>query len=254
MRAVRCDVCGAKAMIAAAKCPTCGHLFELRDGFGELLPLAYCSGCASYYPESVGSCKWCGTKPERAPIDPRIWRGAGVALVGLIGVVWLLRNGSAHDTPQAQTKPLPAASAALDTDSTTARLVAATTDSLASLPIVMADTAARDTVARAPATKAAVPASVPPKMEASPIASTSAKSVAAVSPPARRSPRWVRTVSRHWVVVRANASRDSRIVASIGPKSRVELGESRGEWRRIRTKGIAGWVEPRSSFELAAAR
>jgi hypothetical protein len=38
MRAVRCDVCGAKAMTAAAQRPTCGHALELRffvDEFPE---------------------------------------------------------------------------------------------------------------------------------------------------------------------------------------------------------------------------
>jgi SH3-like domain-containing protein len=72
--------------------------------------------------------------------------------------------------------------------------------------------------------------------------------------PSHRSSRWVRSYSRHWVVIRADASSHSRIVASIGPNSRVELGESRGSWRRIRAKGISGWVEPRSSFEVVAAR
>jgi hypothetical protein len=28
----------------------------------------------------------------------------------------------------------------------------------------------------------------------------------------------------------------------------VQLGESRGTWRRIKARGVAGWVEPRSSF------
>jgi SH3-like domain-containing protein len=51
--------------------------------------------------------------------------------------------------------------------------------------------------------------------------------------------------------VRADASKTSRIVASIGPGSRVQLGEMRDSWRRIRARGIAGWVEPRSSFTVA---
>jgi SH3-like domain-containing protein len=51
--------------------------------------------------------------------------------------------------------------------------------------------------------------------------------------------------------VRADASRGSRIIASIGPDSRVQLGESRGGWRRIKARGIAGWVESGSSFTAA---
>jgi SH3-like domain-containing protein len=77
----------------------------------------------------------------------------------------------------------------------------------------------------------------------------------AVAPTARRtSSRWVRSVSRDWVVIRRNASKSSKIVASIGPNSRVELGESRGNWRRLRAKGVDGWVEPRNLFEVARAR
>ena len=80
-------------MMAAAKCPSCGHLFELRDGFGELLPLAYCSSCDSYYPEKLGECKWCGTKPEHPPITPLIWKAAGAtALVVMVGSAFVLRN------------------------------------------------------------------------------------------------------------------------------------------------------------------
>src|SRR5262249_44268342 len=67
MRSVRCDVCGTKALMAASQCPKCAHLFELRDGFGELLPLSYCDSCDSHYPASLGSCKWCGTKPAPPP-------------------------------------------------------------------------------------------------------------------------------------------------------------------------------------------
>jgi uncharacterized protein YgiM (DUF1202 family) len=84
-----------------------------------------------------------------------------------------------------------------------------------------------------------------------PVASTTTKARPAVKRPVSR---WVRSVSRHWVIVRSGASKQSRIIASIWPNSRVELGESRGDWRRIRARGINGWVEPRSSFEVVASR
>jgi SH3-like domain-containing protein len=57
----------------------------------------------------------------------------------------------------------------------------------------------------------------------------------------------MRATVRNWVIVRAAASRSSRVVASIGPDTRVQLGEARGDWMRIRMKGITGWVE-RSRF------
>jgi SH3-like domain-containing protein len=58
----------------------------------------------------------------------------------------------------------------------------------------------------------------------------------------------VSSISRHWVLVRADASRSARVVASIGPNTRVQLGETRGEWRRIRARGLSGWVEHAAFF------
>ena len=93
MRSVRCDVCGTKALMAASTCPKCGHGFEVRDGFGELLPLSHCATCDSYYPQSVGACRWCGTKPERTPIGPLIWKGFGVlTFVSLAIGAWLVHD------------------------------------------------------------------------------------------------------------------------------------------------------------------
>jgi hypothetical protein len=81
--------------MAASKCPKCRNPIEIRDGFGALLKLAHCASCDSYYPEAVGSCKWCGTRPERAPITPLIWKSFGVlAFVAMAWGAWLV-----HDDP-----------------------------------------------------------------------------------------------------------------------------------------------------------
>jgi len=61
----------------------------------------------------------------------------------------------------------------------------------------------------------------------------------------------VTSVARNWAVVRSNPTRQSRIIASIGPNTRVQLGETRGEWRRIRAKGLSGWVEHRTLIATA---
>ena len=269
MRAVRCDVCGAKAMIAAAKCPSCGHLFELRDGFGELLPLSYCSSCSSYYPESAGSCRWCGTQPHRPPIDAKIWRGVGIGAAAIIAGVWVIQNAASKSAPLPRPKTVPAEAKAkappttpLDTDIAMARAVAEANDSISSrattetLPPAIAP--ASPAPIAAPKTETDPPPTIDPVASTRPLTKP-ASTVASVATKAattskRVKARWVRSVSRHWVIVRSGASKQSRIVASIGPNSRVELGESRGDWRRIRAKGINGWVEPRSSFEVVAAR
>jgi hypothetical protein len=103
------------------------------------------------------------------------------------------------------------------------------------------------TLARAPARATNRPATKPaPKVAAAKAATkTPGKSRARVV--------WVNTVARNWVVVRAGASRSARVIASIGPNTRVQLGESKGGWRRIRAKGLAGWVEHRSFFASAGA-
>jgi hypothetical protein len=244
MRSVRCDLCGTKALTAASQCPKCGHLFKVRDGFGALLPLAYCSTCDSYYPESVGSCRWCGTQPERAPIAPYVWRCVGVAaLVVVAAGAWLMRDARPKHTSQARvTAPVTSDSIAISADTHSVSTAMASTDSVRSpenATVVSSDTMAPTVASRAEAS--AQPPEAQPK-QAPAVASTA-------PPPSPSSPAgWVSFTAKGWVIVRAEASKSSRIVASIGPNSRVQLGESRGEWRRIRARGIVGWVQPASYF------
>lgn len=357
MRSVRCDACGTRALMAASKCPKCGHEIEVRDGFGEMLPLAHCSTCDSFYPSKLGACRWCGTKPERAPIGPFVWKGVGVAtFVAMAWGAWLVHDDPPVEVSQARLaavlKPdtsagsldssLAAAatgdSIPLDSvatfDSTTvvasdstiqsvASVVAAISDSMAQSPSTAVDSApvvvepvaqtapppepearpvrepvttrdlprartsiasdekgvvsaksrparsttrtlarapertAARTPARTPSTKPAPrvtpPAKAPPKAVAKAPSRAVAKAPAptvAKGPVRPRATRvvWVNSVARNWVVVRASADRSARVIASIGPNTRVQLGEARGGWRRIRAKGLAGWVEHRSFF------
>lgn len=327
MRSVRCDVCGTKALVAASKCPKCGHAFEVRDGFGELLPLAHCNSCDSYYPEHLGSCRWCGTKPERSPIGPLgpyLWKGVGILTFASLAIgAWLAKNSNPSPTDKpaprtfvADTLPTnqPKAESfgrkiALAQPGTAARVAATdsapvavfadsardTTASVAftdssqapSTPVVATETVAiqsagtvaqpdsapveraseknpRPVPARAPeraaprkTTRSAPRATVtsPPRATVGSRARAIAKAPprTAAKPPVRSSAgrgsikgnRWVTSVARNWAVVRSNPTRQSRIVAAIGPNTRVQLGETRGEWRRIRAKGLAGWVEHR---------
>jgi hypothetical protein len=281
MRSLRCDACGAKALMAASKCPKCGHGFEVRDGSGELLPLAHCSTCDSYYPLRQGSCRWCATKPERAPVALHVWKGVGVAGLGVLAVVaWLVRDGAPpswgsparlydpiltieQTRPQSTARPRDpapatpsiartdtaygtyAADAATPVNPTTVAVAASTTPDPAGVLAQHDSSAMLDTAT--PPTRSAA--------KSTPARSTAAKSAPARSAARSASPKaaprstkravWVSSVARDWVVVRADANRKARIIASIGPGTRVQLGELRGSWRRLKVQGIAGWVEHR---------
>lgn len=229
MRSVRCDVCGTKALIAASQCPKCGNLFEMRDGSGEPLPAAHCSSCDSYYPAHVHSCKWCGTTltPEKVrsgSSDTAKWVAGGVFVAAVV-LGSLARDPTPRVTARpresAQSKPKPAAPA-----ETVARVTAVA-------PV--------DTVRPRDTTESAgnvVPRDAPVPASSTPVPAKS-----------RPSSPWVSMVAKQWVIVRSDARTGAHAVASVGPDSRVQLGESRGSWRRIRSRGIAGWVDvSRASF------
>jgi len=342
MRSVRCDVCGTKALVAASTCPKCGHGFENRDGFGDLLPLAHCTSCDSYYPHSVGACRWCGTKPERSPIGPLgpyIWKGfGGLVLASLAIGAWLVKNEKPSEpkpaprTFVADTLPTnqpkaesfgrkislapPDSATAGPTDSTvvvrteSGRDTTVAVSAVDTLPADSTSVVAPKRVAMQsagtvlqsdsmPSTVEAPAAPPPESVTARPVEKATPRTVAktpkpaasnaspapkarTVVPPTARAPAakstppraiakaapratitraaplpksttraktrsgWVTSVARNWAVVRSNPTRQSRIIASIGPNTRVQLGETRGDWRRIRTKGLSGWVEHRT--------
>ena len=94
---------------------------------------------------------------------------------------------------------------------------------------------------------AVLPDSAPPRATApvrpsAPVAAAPTKP-AVRKPAPRRSARWTSAVVVSWVTVRAAPSRNARLVGSVGPDSRVQLGEVRGNWRHIRMRGITGWVK-----------
>jgi hypothetical protein len=286
MRSVRCDACGAKALMAASQCPKCSHLFELRDGFGELLPLAYCSSCDSNYPAHLGSCKWCGTVPEPEPKAPLIWKGAGIA--GLIAAAWLggflmlrepRRKPTSHTRTVAQTKPKVAVP---DTGDPVLQALpedtVATADTSAGSGIVVPVVATAPEVPTATPPEVVVPQGMPhaglrmasrPAAKTVPAAPTTGLTAAPTAAPttvpttvvpfdnsyraastsvsvrSRTTSRWVVLVAKNWIVVRNDARADAHIVASVGPESRVQLGEARGPWRRVRSRDIYGWVDLR---------
>ena len=272
MRSVRCDVCGTKALIAASQCPKCGHLFEMRDGSGEPLPVAHCASCDSYYPAHVHSCKWCGTtltveKVRKDHSATARWIAAAVFLAA----VWL--GSHARDPrPRVAARPRESAqSKAQTTSADTAARIEATTPVGAVIPrdtanpldaakprdttegagdVVLSEVSVPGPPTSTPARDATIPQATRPSTAASiPVVTPIPAAPATVPPKPRSSSPWVSMVAKQWVIVRSNAQGSAHIVASVGPASRVQLGESRGSWRRIRARGIAGWVDvSRASF------
>lgn len=106
LRYVRCEACGAKALVAASKCPQCEEPLHLRDSFGEPFPLAHCQTCDLYYPRKKGTCIRCGTAPATFPFRAVVWRTAAtLAFGGLVWGAWWAKSTSIGPPAIADSKP-----------------------------------------------------------------------------------------------------------------------------------------------------
>jgi hypothetical protein len=280
MQAVRCDACGKRALVAASQCPHCGHLFDLRDSFGELLPMAHCATCDADYPERDGACRWCGGAASNPMLTPIALRALGGAALVALGVgAWFARGSDADPLSQ------PAAPA-VGVDAPAVRSPTATVDAVIRLPASRAPSTTADStpsnadvapsagdlmralapVEQAPANPSPVPDGVlPGEVPAGEqlVAPSTARRVAlskgtapigaqGSAPRATgrsdRMPRpaaasgWTRVELGAWVTVRAVPNRRGRVLGSVGPESTVLVGEVRGTWVRIRVRGLAGWA------------
>lgn len=247
MLAVRCDACGLKALVAASQCPHCGHLLDIRDSFGEMLPLVHCVTCDSSYLRRDGSCRWCGSTPEKVNYRPHIWKGVGaLAFAGMAVGAWFTRDidsTAAPDSLVSSTALLVGSPAPIESSVTadTASLrVAVPADSMVTLAATPSPATA-DT-APVPSPEPAVTAPTVPSESAPTIAVSPRKPITS-RPPPRRAVRWTSAVVVSWVAVRSAPNRGGRLLGSVGPDSHVQLGEVRGDWRRIRMRGLAGWVK-----------
>ena len=79
--------------------------------------------------------------------------------------------------------------------------------------------------------------SVPSNASSKPARESAGRVATSTTSKAARPTRWVSSISRDWVTVRAGASKRSRLIASIGPNSRVQLGESRDGWQAHSSEG-----------------
>lgn len=250
MQLVRCEQCGAKALIAASQCPRCAHAFFLRGSRGETVPLGHCTVCDTYYPRRLGGCRWCGTKASTFPT--RLLTVAVGLVLGacVIGVgVWQYRsrtrpdNEGAEQEARATMSVAPALAAQITPRADTLAGVIAPLDTVSTdRPLALADSAR---VRSTDSAVASVPA--PPVERAAPVVADADSARRAEGRSARVSAPyagpWTRAVAQSWVNVRAAASRSAAIVGVVTPNARVELGDSRGAWRRVRSAGFEGWAD-----------
>jgi hypothetical protein len=221
MRFVRCDSCGAKALLAATQCPKCSHALGLRSSYGEAVPLAHCRSCDTYYPRAQGKCRWCDVPARSFSFVPFLWGAAGLAIIAGAWGIWQYRRSSNAQQTVADsvaTTPLSAEPAQLP--------MAGAADSAVTPAVIVADSVSNN-----------VPAVVD---------SETTRSLGASVPVADTvSERWVGATARTWANVRVDARRSARIVGVVRPATQVELGESHSGWSRVRGAGVEGWVDRR---------
>lgn len=224
MQYVRCESCGAKAILAASRCPKCTHPLELRDHHGELVPLAQCRKCDTWYPRTRGGCKWCGTKPSADQTIP-ISIGVGVLLLVLAGAWWFSRmSGEPEPAPQVvEAPPVP------------------------SEPVVPLTEPA--TLPAADTTAAPIDSSLLPT---NPATLTATPPLPAVAPtaPARQDTVTFRKFARARVVqfvnVRAAPDGKAPVLAVLSPGVRLDIGGRQSGWRLVRAEGVTGWADPKN--------
>lgn len=247
MQLVRCEQCGAKALIAASQCPRCAHAFFLRGSRGETVPLGHCSVCDTYYPRRLGGCRWCGTKASTFPTR-LLTVAAGVVLAAcVVGVgVWQYRSRTRPDEQGAEqearaTMSVSPALAAQVTPRVDSSMGGAIAPIDSAGPVALpADSQRSDTGVSTPSPTAVAAIEAPTQPPALPDSVQRALDRAARAP---YSGPWTRAVAQSWVNVRAAASLSAAIVGVVTPNTRVELGDSRGAWRRVRSAGFQGWAD-----------
>jgi hypothetical protein len=265
MLAVRCEACGLKALVAASQCPHCGHPLDIRDSFGELLPLTHCTTCDASYPRRDGACRWCGSTPERVNYRPYIWKAVGALAFAAMAIgAWFTRDIDPEATTSASA---PRPDSVADADTALTRALAAVAEAFPDRAVAVATPASDTTPADTPSTLTSMPPAAdttqatlvvqgatvePATIESAPAEAMTEPSAPAIvprttAPPRRVAPRraapWTSAVVVSWAVVRAGPSSGARLLGSVGPGSRVQIGELRGDWRRVRMQGLAGWVQ-----------
>lgn len=231
MRLVRCDACGAKAILAASQCPKCAEPLYVRNARGDEVRLVNCRSCETYYPASRDGCRWC---PAVARATMPRWTGKAIVAVLTLAAgwgAWQILPASSPPSPAPNVVTLlPAAVPRLASVAVFPSPASPSTGRAKVLPgIAATDTRVREAAKPAPSTTT----------------STTSEQTRKAEKPRPTSPELVSAKATTWVNVRAEASSKSAIVGIVLPDSIVELGESRGRWRRLSTRTFSGWASAR---------
>ncbi|MCC6317560.1 MAG: hypothetical protein IT361_07705 [Gemmatimonadaceae bacterium] len=230
---VRCDACGAKALFAASRCPRCTHAFFLRDHRGGMVPLSHCRKCDTYYPKSVGGCKWCGTEASPSFSRTGIFAIAGLIAVAIAALVYFQGYGRRAASGGPADPAAPASESVLVSPPPSSTIAAVDTvvpgaEPVDSLP---------DDSAVAPIPAAAVAVTTAPAVATIPL------------PPGAGLPttvRWTPARALTYINVRSGADRKAPVVGVVTPNMAVELGARFHGWREVRAAGLRGWADPRN--------
>jgi hypothetical protein len=228
---VRCDACGAKAMLAASQCPKCAEPLYVRNDRGDDVRLARCRSCHTFYPASRDGCRWCPAV-KRAMVPP--WISKAAAAVLAIAVGW----GGWQFLPSSPPKRAPDVMTLLPPEVT--RLA-----SVAVLPSPATDSTQRAKVLPAINTGARARGATNGAPTAATRVTRDQTSTTADAPglaPTAGSTELVSAKATTWVNVRAEANSKSPIVGIVLPDSIVELSESHRSWRRVSTRSFTGWA------------
>lgn len=230
---VRCDACGAKALLAASQCPKCAEPLYVRNDRGDDVRLARCRSCHTYYPASREGCRWCPTV-KRATVPPWIPKAAAAVLAiaaGWVGWQFLPASSPPEPTADVVTLQPPAVT----------RLA-----SVAVLPPPAIRSTQREKVfpAITTGTRAGGATKGAPTAAATSVTRDQTSTTGAASGLAHTagSTELVSAKATTWVNVRAEPNSQSAIVGIVLPDSIVELSESRRSWRRVSTRWFTGWA------------
>lgn len=215
MAYLRCESCGAKALVAASRCPRCANEFRLIDGRGERVRLSQCRGCSIMHRHGA-ECHWC---PPRAA---RSWRSSTMIQSAAATVLFAVIGASTW-TYGSHVQ-----------DFVSHRIEAGRN--------AIAERSVRGSIRIA----AASPAAAAPVSAASPSVSGPDSVALVLASTPTDSTRWEPAVARTWVNIRNDAGRSGDVVGVIKPASRAMLGATgRAGWRQVRSGDTTGWADSR---------